>query len=493
MRVDEQIGSFVAHHPEAVAVEDGDRRLTYGELWTRAASVAGGLASAATPGSLIPIVGRRGIDWIVALLGVMRAGMAFVPIDLANPAPRRERMIAETGSDLTICVGPMATSISGAVPLAELTARSARRATSRPRPLAGAPDCAYAIFTSGSTGHPKAVLVSHQSLSHLFRWHVRAYSVGLGTRVLHTASLGFDAAVWELLPNLAAGATIVVASDDTRMIPSRLADQARSSRIDLFFASTFAAERILATVPDDEVTWHTMLTGGDVLHVGRVPVGWRVVNHYGPTECTVVATAWTVDRIPVDQRAPIGTAIDGVLIRVVDERLEAVAPGQPGELLLGGPMVALGYHERPELTREKFISRPGGGDRWYRTGDLVRAAADGLEFMGRIDEQVQLRGVRIEPGEVEAVLLAHPTVTEAVCCVYETSAGRSGLGAMVVAGSGITGPGLRRYLAARLPTAMVPSRIYLVERMPLTLNGKIDVPSIRRMLAEGPIKERCSA
>jgi amino acid adenylation domain-containing protein len=493
MRLDEQIGLLAANHPAAVAVEEGDRHLSYGQLWRRATSVAGGLRAAATPGSLIPIVGQRGIDWIVALLAVMRAGMAFVPIDEANPAPRQAAMVVETGSELFIRVGPTTTALPGGATLTELAAHPVGSASSGPRAPRAFPDCAYAIFTSGSTGHPKAVLVSHRGLCHLAGWHARAYSVGIGTRVLHTASLGFDAAVWELLPNLAAGATIVVASDDTRMIPSRLVEQARRSRIDLFFASTFATERILANVPDDEVPWHTLLTGGDVLHVGCLPVGWRLVNHYGPTEGTVVATAWTVDRIPSDQRAPIGTAIDEMLTQVVDERLVAVPPGQPGELLLGGPMVALGYHGRPELTREKFISRPGSGERWYRTGDLVRTGADGLEFLGRIDDQVQLRGVRIEPGEVEALLLAHPGVVEAVCCGYHTSTGNSALGAMVVAASEITGAALRRYLASRLPSAMVPSRIDLLDRMPLTLNGKIDVPRIRRMLGPGATKESGNA
>lgn len=489
MRVDEQIGLLAADHPEAVAVEDGDRQLTYGQLWMRAASVAAGLKAVAAPRSLIPIVGQRGIDWVIALLGVMRAGMAFVPIDLANPVSRQANMVAETGSHLVICVGSTPTSISSAVTLSDLASLACRE-TSRLQALADWPDCAYAIFTSGSTGHPKAVLVSHRGLSRLTRWHARAYPVGLGTRVLHTASLGFDAAVWELLPNLAAGATIVVASDDTRMVPSRLAEQARQSRIDFFFASTFAAERILASVPDDEVTWHTMLTGGDILHVGRVPVGWRVVNHYGPTEGTVVATAWTVDRIPIDQRAPIGTAIEGMLTQVVDERLQVVPSGRTGELLLGGPMVALGYHGRPELTREKFIALSGNHERWYRTGDLVRRTVDGLEFVGRIDDQVQLRGIRIEPGEVEAFLLVHPRVTAAVCCIYDSPAGQNALGAVVVAGSEITGTGLRKYLASHFPAAMVPSRIELLERVPVTLNGKIDVPGIRRMLGQRPVKER---
>lgn len=487
MRVDEQIGVVAARHPDAVAVEDGDQQLTYGELWNRATLMARGLAASTAAGSLVPIVGRRGIDWIVALVGVLRAGMAFVPIDPANPLPRQREMVAETGSALVVCAGSV-TSIPGSVMVAELTDRRAGREIGPEQS-----ECAYAIFTSGSTGRPKAVLVSHRGLSHLSGWHATTYSITPGTRVLHTASLGFDAAVWELLPNLAAGATIVVASDDTRMIPSRLVDQARRSRIDLFFASTFAAERILATVPDDDVPWRTLLTGGDVLHVGRVPAGWTLVNHYGPTEATVVATAWTVDRVPAGQRAPIGTAIGDVLTRVVDERLAEVPPGHSGELLLGGPMVALGYHGRPGLTREKFVSLPGRADRWYRTGDLVRTAGDGLEFIGRIDDQVQLRGVRIEPGEVAAVLRAYPGVADAVCCLYRTHAGRTALGAMAVAGSDITGTALRKYLAARLPAAMVPSRIELLERMPLTVNGKIDVPGIRMMLGQGPTKERHNA
>lgn len=482
MRVDERIGLLAASHPGAVAIEDRDQRLTYGELWRRATSVAAGVRGAAPSGTLVPVIGQRGIEWIVAILGVMRAGLAFVPIDLANPAPRRAAMISEVSSGLVLCVGPATSSVPGAVSLAELDRPQSREALCRIPAISGPTDCAYAIFTSGSTGQPKAVLISHSGLSCLTSWHIKANSVSLGTRVLHTAGLGFDAAVWELLPNLAGGATIVVASDDTRMVPSRLAEQARQSRIDFFFASTVAAERILANVPDSEVTWRAMLTGGDLLHVRRVPAGWRVINHYGPTEGTVVATAWTVDRMPADYRAPIGSAIAGMLTCLVDERLRPVPAGQTGELLLGGPMVAIGYHGQRELTREKFITLTGSRERWYRTGDLVRATADELEFMGRVDGQVQLRGIRVEPGEIEVVLATHPGVSEAVCCAYETSAGQTALGAVVVAKSEITGRELRKYLASRLPAAMVPARVELLERIPVTLNGKLDVSTIRRLL-----------
>ena len=235
------------------------------------------------------------------------------------------------------------------VTLAELSARAGQGTDPGRRPRTGGDD-AYAIYTSGTTGLPQATVLRHRGLRNLVDWHNHAYAVGPGTRALHTAGLSFDASVWEIWPYLSAGATVVTAPDEVRMIPSRLVGYARTHRTTKLLASTPLAQEILRTCPDDEIPWTELFTGGDVLRLSRLPSGWAHVNHYGPMEAAVVATAWRADHVPADGLAPIGQPIRGVSVRLAATDLSPVAPGSAGELLIGGPGVGHGYHDRPRLT-----------------------------------------------------------------------------------------------------------------------------------------------
>lgn len=480
-RVPDLIVGTARIHPDRVAVEDPAVRLTYAELVRRAGRAALGLARLTAPGDLVPIVAPRGADFITACLAAMFAGVVYVPLDERLPTGRLRDVFEDCRAPVVIDLCGRAGSLHPAtVTLADLAGAG------EGPPPAGRPrqDLVYAVYTSGSSGRPKAVLAEHTALGNLAAWYTRAYRIGPGVRALHTAGLAFDASMLEIWPCLTVGATVIAAPDEARMVPPRLVAYARETRASITFAPSPLAEVLLATVPDDEVPWKHLLTGGDVLHIDRVPVGWRVSNFYGPTEATVATSVWVADRVPEDGRAPIGRPLDGIRTLTVDENLRPVAPGRPGELLIGGVAVARGYHRRPELTAEKFITPAGISGRWYRSGDLVRDDPDGdLRFLGRVDDQMQVRGVRVEPGEVEAALLAHPAIEHAAVAQFDDSVGGRSLGALVVTRQGLPAlRELRTFLADLVPAAVIPTRLRDVAQLPLTTNGKVDRAAVSAAL-----------
>ncbi|HYW06823.1 MAG TPA: non-ribosomal peptide synthetase, partial [Longimicrobium sp.] len=357
---------------------------------------------------------------------------------------------------------------------------------------------AYVIYTSGSTGLPKGVAVPHREIANLVRWHVAEYGVAPGDRCTQVASPAFDACAWEVWSALGAGATLCVVPDEVRVAPAALLERLARERVTLAFLPTPTAEAVLEELDRraaPTLALRTLLTGGDALRRGTGrDTGFRLVNHYGPTEGSVVST-WSEVAPRPDRPPPIGRPIANQSAYVLDRGGRPVGVGVPGELYVGGAGVARGYLGRPGLTAERFVPDPFGaepGARLYRTGDGVRWLDDGaLEFLGRLDEQVKVRGFRIEPGEVEAVLLRHPEVAEAAVVVREDGPGTRRLVAYVVGAGGVTPsiPALRSYAREHLPEYMVPAAFAALAALPLSPNGKLD----RRALPAPPATHAAGA
>jgi amino acid adenylation domain-containing protein len=472
---------------EAVAVYWGGQVLRYRELEQRANKLANYLReSGVSRDTPVGILSERSPDLIIAALAVMRAGGAYLPLDPSYPSERLKFMIEDSRAPLLLCGGSVPPGGDlGSCRVVRLDWESDPLATASGQPPLGRgdpDDLAYVIYTSGSTGAPKGVGVTHRSLLNLVRWHRRAFAVGERDRASQLASPGFDAAVWEIWPYLTAGASLSIPDDLTRLDPARLRDWLIAQRVTIGFVPTPVAEALIGLPWPAEGPLRTLLTGGDVLHIfPPASLPFSVINNYGPTEATVVATSGVV---PTDGGAfalpAIGHAIDGVEVHVVDERLQQVANGGTGELLVGGIGLARGYLYRDDLTEERFISNPfngPSGTRLYRTGDLVRVHAGGeFEFLGRVDEQVKIRGQRVELGEIAAALDRHHSVSSSVVVAIDDSVlGRRLVAYIVGAHRGaIAGEMLREHLARTLPAHMLPGEFICIPEMPMTANGKVD-------------------
>jgi amino acid adenylation domain-containing protein len=346
----------------------------------------------------------------------------------------------------------------------------------------------YVIYTSGSTGQPKGVAVSYQNLINLVTWHCQTFHLSPTDRTTQLAGIGFDASAWEIWPTLLAGASLHLPTEAIRMNPEKLRDWLVSEGITLTFLSTPLAEQMLALTWPSPIPLRTVLTGGDRLHHAP-PAGlpFTLVNNYGPTENTVVTTSdvvmpQTTERPAHPSLSPaIGRPIANTCLYLLDQYLQLVPIGVPGEIFIGGAGLARGYLHHPELTAERFVPNPfssESGARLYRTGDLARYRNDGtIEFLGRLDQQVKIRGFRIELGEIETLLGQHPAIREVAVLTREASPGDKRLVAYVVLHPEQPAPGspdLRYYLQTRLPDYMIPSDFVVLETLPLTANGKVD-------------------
>ncbi|GAA4994843.1 hypothetical protein GCM10025734_25120 [Kitasatospora paranensis] len=479
--------------PDAVAVEFGDRRLSYRELADRADALAGELIrqGVARHGP-VGIGTRPSPELPIAVLAVLRAGAAWLPLDPAYPAERLRYTAADAGVRLLIGDAglPDAPPVPG-LPVLDPAAPAG------PPPAGGRPAIApghraYVIYTSGSTGRPKGVAVNHRGLANLAHAQAAVFGVLPRHRVLQFAPTSFDASVFETVMALAAGATLVLAPRDTIAPGPGLADFLRARRIShLTLPPSVLATLPPADLPDLEV----LVCAGEALPehlVDQWLPGRRMFNAYGPTETTVWAT--TAELLPGGGKPSIGLDIPGARTAVVDERLRPVPDGTPGELLVGGAGVADGYLGRPALTAERFVPDPDAADpgaRRYRTGDLVVRRPDGaLEFLGRIDHQVKIRGFRIEPDEIARRLAEHPAVTDAVVVARDEGAGPHLVG--FATGERLDAEQLRAHLAATLPAHMVPGTVVVLDRMPLTPGGKVDRAALpaparaARAAADGP-------
>jgi amino acid adenylation domain-containing protein len=359
--------------------------------------------------------------------------------------------------------------------------RPAELTGSEPSTVVRPDQLAYVLYTSGSTGEPRGVAITHRGLGNLVRWHAKAFGLRPGDRVSHLSGLGFDALVEDIFPALAAGAAVHLAPEDARATAPAIRTWLCEQGITVAFVATPVAELLIDLPWPAGTALRYLLTGGDRL-TRRPPeiLPFTVINQYGPTENTVVATAGPVT--PHGEGLPhIGSAIDGVETLVVDAHLRPVPVGVPGELCLAGESLARGYHGRPDATADAFVTVSTG--RIYRTGDRVRQRADGnLDFLGRLDDQVKVRGVRIEPAEIEAALCTHPAVAAAAVLPHED---RQRLVGYVVPAGEVDHGELAAYVAERLPAVMVPAQWLELDRLPLTANGKLDRAALPRPAA-GP-------
>ena len=472
---------------DSVALSLGGRQMTYGQLNAQAERLAGYLQPLGVTSEVpVAVCLDRSFDYVISALAVWKAGGAYLPIDPSWPAERRATIVADAGAPVlisrsSILAGTGSAKARYAVNL-DLEAAAIDRA-SPPAPVETKRDqLAYISYTSGSTGTPKGVEITHGNLLNLVFWHRRAFGITPQDRTSHLAGLAFDAAVWELWPHLSAGATVVILADDgIRMSPRHLREWIVSERIKVAFVPTTLAEPLIAMEWPKETSLRYMLTGSDALH--RYPIEglpFKLVNNYGPTECAVVATSGIITPSLLTSSLPcIGAGIANTPIYLLDENLQPVAPGETGEIFIGGTNVGRGYRNQSDLTAQRFLNDPFRalpGARMYRSGDLGSMLPGGqIQFHGRVDNQQKIRGHRVEPDEVASMLARHPAVMSCTVAGYGDVSDRR-LAAYFVLREGVQvePAALREFLAAALPEYMVPATFIRLDTLPLNSSGKID-------------------
>ncbi|RAR75305.1 non-ribosomal peptide synthase protein (TIGR01720 family)/amino acid adenylation domain-containing protein, partial [Paracidovorax anthurii] len=463
------------HHP---ALRCGRRQLTYGELDARAQALALRLGEAGVgPGDLVGVLIGRSEQAVVAMLGVLKAGAAYVPIDPAYPAARVQYVLADAGIRTVVAAQTDLPALADpGLRVIALDGELARAGIPR-LPMAVAPDSlAYVIYTSGSTGKPKGVQISHANAVASTLARHACYEKEPVTAYLLLSSFSFDSSVAGIYWTLSQGGTLCIPTEDEYQDPVRIAQLVRESSISHLLALPSFYRQLVESVAQGPL--RCVVVAGEACHPDVVAAHARhvpaaaLVNEYGPTEGTVWSHAWRIDPADGEERIPIGYPVGGTTSVVLDHRLEPCPPGMAGELYIGGAGIARGYLGRAVLTAERFVADPFvSGQRLYRTGDLARLRLDGVvEYLGRIDHQVKIRGHRIELGEIETLLLAQPGVDEAVVVALE--------GRLVAYLSPALGAGaeqaLRRALEHALPAYMVPSALVALAQLPHTPNGKVD-------------------
>jgi aspartate racemase len=488
-----------ARTPDAVALSFADGNLSYGELDRRAGSVARHLrALGVGPEMTVGVLLERSPEVIVALLGILKAGGAYVPLDPQNPDERIDLIVRDAHVELVVTteglrgrVPPSASAVCLDEPRGAVGAEGveeARHPFRRTRP----DNLAYVIYTSGSTGRPKGVCVTHRNVVRLVKSNDYA-EFDASEVFLYLAPLSFDASTFEIWGSLLNGARLAVMDAQTPTIEELGAALVQNGVTTLWL--TAGLFQLMADAQTESLRGvRQLLAGGDVLspaHVRKaldaMGPGQRIINGYGPTESTTFACCYPMTRdTDFGESVPIGRPIGNTTVYVLDGDYQPVPIGVTGELYIGGDGLARGYLGRPDITAERFVPHPFAdepGARLYRTGDLVRYLADGrIEFNGRADDQVKLRGFRVEPGEIEAVLVEHEAVKEAVVVARADEGGDKRLVAYVVSRDGgeVEASELRVFLRRRLPEYLIPAAFVVLGELPLTPNGKVD----RRALPE---------
>ncbi|MFJ7068029.1 amino acid adenylation domain-containing protein [Streptomyces sp. NPDC101115] len=483
--------------PDDTALVFGGTRLTYAELDARSSRLAHGLiASGVGPEDVVALALPRSAASVVAVLAVLKAGAAFLPLDAEYPRDRIAHMLADArpAAVLTAAGWPLPEVLDGLIVLDAGEENWADRPADAPPVRVGPSHAAYVIYTSGSTGRPKGVVVRHGGLANLLAFHrdvtvatAREARPGRRFRFAQTASLSFDTAL-ETLLWMVAGHELHLLDDDLRRDAAAIVRYAEDTGVDVIDVTPGHAQRLVEEGLLDRCPPALLMVGGEA--VGQnlwtaltAAPDTVVLNMYGPTECTVDALH---HRLSGDPRPLIGRPLPNLRAHVLDAGLRPVPPGVPGELYLSGAGLARGYLGRPALTAERFVADPfapagpllpegGQGGRMYRTGDLVRRRPDGrIEYLGRTDHQVKVRGFRIELGEIETVLTAHPDVLQAAVLPYDDNTAGLRLAAYVVARTPLDPAALRAHASAALPDHMVPAAFVTLDALPLTVNGKLD-------------------
>ncbi|OIJ62747.1 amino acid adenylation domain-containing protein [Streptomyces mangrovisoli] len=498
-RLDTRFRAAAAREPARVAVTDAEGAMTYGELAAAAHGIAHALRGRTAAGQPVALRAGRTRHALAGLLGILGAGASYLPVDPGYPEQRRHYLLADSGTRLVLTDGPLE---PDETPLAEL---GPLRLASRP-PAPGAPvlpaDTAYTIYTSGSTGAPKGCVVGHGQVLALLDAALPLFGTGADDVWTLFHSWSFDFSVWEIWGPLLHGGRAVVVDRDTAADPDALAALLAAERVTVLNQVPSAFGNLVteaaasgarlpglrhvvlggeALVPDDIRRWWA----------AGISPGATVTNMYGITETTVHVTHCVLTPETLSEatpgRTPIGRPLGHLDVELRDEEGRLVAPGEPGELWVGGAGLSHGYLGRPELTAERFPQAPDGSGRRYRSGDWAVADADGrLYYAGRMDGQVKLRGFRIELGEIEAELRALPGVSGAACLVDDS--GRTpALTAFVVADRDALPPSLvRERLAGRLPAHMLPQRLHHLDRLPVTPHGKLDRAALAAAHTAGP-------
>ncbi|MEE8587279.1 MAG: amino acid adenylation domain-containing protein, partial [Acidobacteriota bacterium] len=492
--------------PQAVALTFGQQALSYAALQRLSRSLSASLLNrGARPENPVGVLADRSLEMVAGMLSVLRSGAPYLPLDPSHPKQRLAFQVQDACADLVLAQPHLVGGLqSAACQLIDLNAGSPRSVLQEftcgpvlPQNLA------YLIYTSGSTGRPKGVGIQHDSLLNLIRWQQRAWAITPEDRAGQAAPFTFDASVWEIWPYLAAGASVHISDDETRLSPPALQEWLINKQITLSFIPTPVMEILLKAEWPESLALRSALTGGDKLrHWPGEELPFRLVNNYGPTEYTAITTSATVPKRRQAFAPPIGYPVDNTCLYVLDRQLRPQPLGVFGELCLAGAGIARGYWRRSQLNAAAFLPNPfrGRGARIYPTGDLVRWRNDGqIDFLGRRDRQVQIRGLRIELGEIEAALSGHPEVREASVVVVEerlvgfVSRRRQEAGGRRQEERGVTGslplepeafPDLRSHLKAHLPAYMIPSLFFELDALPLTANGKVDRKALEGLVPQ---------
>src|SRR6266446_5004131 len=485
--VPQLVAAQAAATADAVALVMGGQTLSYRELNRRANQLAHYLqALGVRPNVLVGCCVERSLDMVVGLLGILKAGAAYVPLDATYPPERLTFMLQDAQAPVLVTQQHLATRLAvqgtQVVCIDTDAAVLEQQSVTEPTCAVTVDDLAYVVYTSGSTGKPKGAQITHDGLLNLVSWHQRAFAVTATDRATQLTSPAFDATGWELWPYLTIGASVYLPDEDIRVQPALLCDWLVSQGITITFLPTVLAESAMALEWPPTTSLRLLLTGADKLHHYPPPtLPFAVVNNYGPAEATVVTTFGRVPpTLHADEPPSIGRPIANAQVYILDEDLRQVPIGEPGELHIGGVGLARGYFNRPELTAEKFIPHPFSDEpsaRLYKTGDLARYLPGGqIAFMGRTDHQIKIRGYRIEPGEIVSALNEHPAIQTSLVVAREDTPGDKRLVAYIVPvpGAHVTVSSLRETLGTNLTDYMIPATFVRLETLPLTPNGKVD-------------------
>ncbi|MFI5721577.1 amino acid adenylation domain-containing protein [Streptomyces cyaneofuscatus] len=503
------IRDHAARTPQATALRAPGRTVSYRQFDTWTDRLARLLtAHGVGPERVCALALEPGPESVVAVAAVLRAGGAFLTLDVTQPPPRLAAMVRSGGATVLITRSTVrertGLTVDGPViDLDDVGEPDGPGGSGGSGPPGGTPggsgrQLAYVSHTSGSTGTPNAVLIERAGLDSYLGFIARDYGLGPDTVALQVAPLGYDASIRDTFAPLVAGGTVVLAERGTLLRADSFAETLRREGVNTLLSVTpsfltFLAQQDLAE--EHLRGLRLVVTSGESLlpflrSGARRLLPGSLVNQYGPTECTMTATRYAVPPEPDTTRDLVGTPIHGMTVRLTGPGGDEVPPGGTGEIVLGGIGVARGYLGRPGLTADRFRPDPGGppGARAYRTGDLARAGEDGvLEYLGRSDRQVKIRGYRVDPAEIEGVLLGHPRVTGAVVTAEPDEQGRVFLYAHVTGPlDEVTDAELRRHLATVLPPHMMPRRFHRIERLPTTRTGKTDRAALRRTVAPVP-------